>query len=186
MYHVGCSTCPPATTNWSSGSGELTVLPEALYNMARTTSHETATAGGGAHERTGVVGVRWSTTSTPGVPACWSAPRSHQRSQTRTCRPPHASGRQPFLRTCLREFWMLRQAGFRPVGIAVETLHVLLVRTGHTTMRTRRFVWRRLAEHGAAGLSRSRGRCAVARNGPHGAWWARGGGAVGIVGAESR
>ena len=115
VYHIGWQWMP--YSSWSSG--ELTVLTQAFYearHLALGRLYQEAALLGA----TGVVGVRlekreyeWGS-SLLEFAAIGTAIRE-------TDAPPPAEGTaKPFLSDLSgEEFWMLRQTGFRPVGVAV-------------------------------------------------------------------
>ncbi|HLJ57108.1 MAG TPA: heavy metal-binding domain-containing protein [Chthonomonadaceae bacterium] len=117
MYHVGWQYMPTGYYNWSSGSGELTVLTEAFYNARHLALNRLQQEAALIHA-TGVVGVRLEHKE-----YSWGAGMLEFQAigtaiRERDLPPDH--GAPPFLSDLSgEEFWMLRQAGFRPVGIAV-------------------------------------------------------------------
>lgn len=117
MYHIGWQYMPTGGYNWSSGSGELTVLTEAFYQARHLALGRLQQEAVLLHA-TGVVGVRLEH-----KPYGWGASMlefSAIGTAIRETDAPPPAGGQPFLSDLSgEEFWMLRQAGFRPVGIAV-------------------------------------------------------------------
>ena len=116
MYHIGWQYMPTGY-NWSSSSGELAVLTEAFY-QARHLALGRLQQEAALLNATGVVGVRlerkeygWGKSMLE-FAAIGTAIREKDVDPN-----PNA---QPFLSDLSgQEFWMLRQSGFRPVGIAV-------------------------------------------------------------------
>jgi len=117
VYHIGWQNMPSGAYNWSSGSGELTVLTEAFY-QARHLALGRLQQEAALLNATGVVGVRlehkeysWGGSMLE-FAAIGTAIRERDVE--------HKPGVHPFLSDLSgEEFWMLRQAGFRPVGVAV-------------------------------------------------------------------
>lgn len=136
VYHVGWQWMP--YTSWSSG--ELTTLTQAFYearHLALNRLYQEAALLGA----TGVVGVRLERNEYE-----WGAGLLEFAAIGTAIReadiPPHAPadgtvGTQPFLSALSgQEFWMLRQTGFRPVGLVVGNCTYYQVPTWTTQMTT--------------------------------------------------
>jgi uncharacterized protein YbjQ (UPF0145 family) len=126
VYHVGFQWMP----GWSGASGELAVLTEAFFN-ARHLALGRLRQEAALLKATGVVGVRlehkqydWGM-SLLEFAAVGTAIRERDVSP--------AADAEPFLCDLSgQDFWTLRQAGFRPVGVAVGNCTYYQVPTWNT------------------------------------------------------
>ena len=130
VYHVGWQWMP--YSSWSSG--ELTVLTQAFYDARHLAlgrlQQEAALLGA-----TGVVGVRLERREYE-----WGAGLLEFAAIGTAIREfdvPPSTATQPFLSDLSgSEFWMLRQTGFRPVGVAVGNCTYYQVPTWNTQYTT--------------------------------------------------
>ena len=137
IYHVGWQWTPNYNYGWSGTSGELTVLTQAFYEARHLAigrlQQEAALLGA-----TGVVGVRlerkeyeWGSSLLEFI-----AIGTAIRETGVPAMPPGTV--QPFVSDLSgEEFWMLRQAGFRPVGFVVGNCTYYCVPTWSTQNATR-------------------------------------------------
>ncbi len=138
-YHVGWQFLPTGAYNWSSSSGELTILTEAFYE-ARHLALGRLRQEAALLNATGVVGVRlerkqyeWGAGM---MEFCAIGTAIRERDVPRVPNAP------PFLSDLSgEEFWMLRQSGFRPVGIAVGNCTYYCVPNWTTRTATAGGLW---------------------------------------------